>query len=413
MRVAKEALELISRQEQDNHHFDIVMIDWLMPGMDGLECLDAISKLPYSRRLKSILITTYGEEGLEDRAKAQGFNYFMEKPTSPNMLKLAIDNVLDTSANNPLDNQSYQHTTSKPESKTNTHSSNQSETIHSETTASEIAQTEIVQVYVPQTITETTSSAMDLVSELAEIETGVNDLENNSITLEYKEIEKKITSENIEANVSKDEIIPEELALEESEEQNFEPIDLQDGLDRCQGNQKLYLKLLGDFVRNFGSIDLTLRELFNQNDLTSLSKQAHTLKGLSANLGAKTLSKAAMMLEKIASIETTDQITCIESFESELSCLLDFLTGYLAEHSQEEAATENLPIFSIEEAQHEVKLLSDMVNEQKMDSYDRAIEMAKRWPDSSQKDLWMTLIEQLDLFDFDGARDSVSQLRQN
>jgi len=71
--------------------FELVIMDWQMPGMDGIEA---------SRRIKShaglshipavILVTAYGREEIMQKAEAAGLEGFLLKPVSPSMLFDAI-----------------------------------------------------------------------------------------------------------------------------------------------------------------------------------------------------------------------------------------------------------------------------------------------------------------------------------
>ena len=71
----------------------------------------------------------------------------------------------------------------------------------------------------------------------------------------------------------------------------FINIDTKVGLSHMAGNKKLYLKILRDFKSNYK--DLKLEKLDNDE----LERFAHTLKGLSANIGATSVSKIAKELE--------------------------------------------------------------------------------------------------------------------
>jgi HPt (histidine-containing phosphotransfer) domain-containing protein len=189
-------------------------------------------------------------------------------------------------------------------------------------------------------------------------------------------------------------------------------IDLQDGLERCQGNQKLYLKLLGDFIRNYGASAAQMKTMLETGDLDSLAKLAHTLKGLSANLGAKTLSTQAMQLEHIADIRDNEQAGAIEEFSLVLTTLTQELESLL-KTMQESDQNQDVQVrcFSNEERKVFLESLAGMINEQKMDAYDQAVEAAEKWPDDLAKDELNQLIEQLDLFEFDSAKQSLENIK--
>jgi len=94
---------------------------------------------------------------------------------------------------------------------------------------------------------------------------------------------------------------------------NFINIDVKVGLSNMADNKKLYLKILNDFYAN--NKDLRLEGL----DDKELQRVAHTIKGLSANIGANSLSKVSKELEETLSKDLFDK------FYNELSVVLDEL----------------------------------------------------------------------------------------
>jgi len=74
-------------------------------------------------------------------------------------------------------------------------------------------------------------------------------------------------------------------------------LDLEDGLRRLGGNYKLYLKLLRNFVAEYGETPtLLLRELNADRRKDAISR-IHAIRGVAVNLGGKEVEAAAMELE--------------------------------------------------------------------------------------------------------------------
>ena len=59
--------------------FDIAMIDWKMPGIDGIETARRIRRLVGPDTM-IIMITAYSWSDIEDEAREAGINYFIAKP---------------------------------------------------------------------------------------------------------------------------------------------------------------------------------------------------------------------------------------------------------------------------------------------------------------------------------------------
>jgi two-component system sensor histidine kinase/response regulator len=76
-------------------------------------------------------------------------------------------------------------------------------------------------------------------------------------------------------------------------------LDAKDGLTRVAGNRKLYLKLLKQFVEQQGPSVGQITAALAGGDTALAERLAHTLKGVSGNIGAKPVQSAAGALEKL------------------------------------------------------------------------------------------------------------------
>jgi CheY-like chemotaxis protein len=69
--------------------YDAVFTDIRMPGMDGLEVAERVrAQRPW---LPVVIITGYGSEENEARAKAAGVREFLRKPLSPDMIESSVE----------------------------------------------------------------------------------------------------------------------------------------------------------------------------------------------------------------------------------------------------------------------------------------------------------------------------------
>ena len=71
----REALELIHTASPD-----LVLLDLVMPDLDGIEVLRTLRANPKTRDLPVIMVTTRGATATMDRAYAEGCNAFITKP---------------------------------------------------------------------------------------------------------------------------------------------------------------------------------------------------------------------------------------------------------------------------------------------------------------------------------------------
>ncbi|MFC1858778.1 response regulator, partial [Thermodesulfobacteriota bacterium] len=74
-------------------------------------------------------------------------------------------------------------------------------------------------------------------------------------------------------------------------------IDVQNGIMRVGGNIEAYKKILNKFIANQGDADQTIRHAMDKNNMEEAVRLAHTLKGVSGNIGAGELHESAEILE--------------------------------------------------------------------------------------------------------------------
>jgi CheY-like chemotaxis protein len=75
--------------------------------------------------------------------------------------------------------------------------------------------------------------------------------------------------------------------------------DVAAGLERLQGNHRLYRKLLLDFATNYAEAAVEIQEALKENDADRLHSLVHNLKGLAGNLSATDLLTAVVEMEKL------------------------------------------------------------------------------------------------------------------
>jgi two-component system chemotaxis response regulator CheY len=84
-----EALEYMRRQ-----HVDLVLLDVLMPKMDGCEFLERARAMPGYATVPVLVITSEGTREHEERFARAGANGFLKKPTLPAAMMAALQQFL-------------------------------------------------------------------------------------------------------------------------------------------------------------------------------------------------------------------------------------------------------------------------------------------------------------------------------
>jgi two-component system sensor histidine kinase/response regulator len=87
----EEALEELAAQAQDNP-YDLVLLDWKMPGLDGMETGMSIANDERldACRPKMIMVSAYGRDELVAAAERAGMSGFVAKPVTPRKLLESI-----------------------------------------------------------------------------------------------------------------------------------------------------------------------------------------------------------------------------------------------------------------------------------------------------------------------------------
>jgi len=73
---------------------DLVLLDWMLPLMSGIEVCRQLRRLPETRRLPIVMLTARGEEGDKLRGLDAGADDYVTKPFSPSELIARVRAVL-------------------------------------------------------------------------------------------------------------------------------------------------------------------------------------------------------------------------------------------------------------------------------------------------------------------------------
>ncbi len=93
----KEALDMIARRHQKGQDYSVVILDWKMPDMDGIETIKRI-RTEDGADIPILLISAYDFSDIEDVAMEAGANGFVSKPLFRSKLYDKINALLGTEA---------------------------------------------------------------------------------------------------------------------------------------------------------------------------------------------------------------------------------------------------------------------------------------------------------------------------
>lgn len=85
-----EALQLLSA----NHHIGVVLMDIMMPDMDGYEAISTLRAMPWNSRLPIIAVTAKAMVGDREKCLEAGADNYISKPIDVDELLVQLQQYL-------------------------------------------------------------------------------------------------------------------------------------------------------------------------------------------------------------------------------------------------------------------------------------------------------------------------------
>jgi len=163
------------------------------------------------------------------------------------------------------------------------------------------------------------------------LEAGMNDHVVKPIDPDqlFATLQKWIKPSEKLAQVKQAEVPLESLELDQAEPDDITLPDLpgisiESGLRKVGGNRKLFRKLLDKFHSSYKDVINEIKTSLRNSDIEQAAMLAHTVKGVSGNLGADGLFQTAGKLEKEIKQGNKDSMKPIlDSFESHLNVVIE------------------------------------------------------------------------------------------
>jgi len=101
-------------------------------------------------------------------------------------------------------------------------------------------------------------------------------------------------------------------------------INVQEAVQRCEGDEDLFYELLDFFAENYTRIIPEIRAALAQGDLKQAQFQAHALKGAAGSLSAFRLHQASEQLENLLKSQTTQSPEeCLQEVDRTLTQVIN------------------------------------------------------------------------------------------
>ncbi len=89
----KTAIEMVKKRHQEDNDYEIVLLDWKMPDMDGLQTMREIRK-QVGDNIPILIISAYDWSDIEEEAIKAGANGFISKPLFKSNLFLGLSSFM-------------------------------------------------------------------------------------------------------------------------------------------------------------------------------------------------------------------------------------------------------------------------------------------------------------------------------
>jgi len=86
---------VIALKKLEKEKVSLIISDWIMPNMDGLEFLKAVKGNEKYKHIPFIMVTAEGQKGNVLEAINAGVNNYIVKPFTPETLRAKIQKVLN------------------------------------------------------------------------------------------------------------------------------------------------------------------------------------------------------------------------------------------------------------------------------------------------------------------------------
>jgi PAS domain S-box-containing protein len=438
--------------------YRLVVMDWKMPGMDGIKACEAIKRhAGITTKPKMIIVTAYGREEVMQRSAKVGVDGFLLKPVSQSMLFDAIMVAFDKEVpdrerpvprkagikedlvkirgakvllaeDNEINQQVAQEMLEKAGLVVDI-ANNGEEAV--QRVKAEVYDAVLMDIQMPVMggfeatreirsdsrfkdlpIIAMTAHAMagDRDKSLA---AGMNDHVTKPIDPDelFSALVRWIKPGEREAREAETSLaIPEEKG-EDILPSELPGISVASGLERVGGNKQLYAKLLCRFSESQENAVAEIRAALQSGDRETAGRLAHTVKGVSGNLGAESLYRAAAELEKAIKEGKDNVDPPLAEFGSHLKVVVDGIK-VLGESLAGQEKPETSTVVSVDKEAVKL-LLQDMARLLESDlteAMNRLEALRLHLKNSPVHEEFKRMEKQVESFDTDGALKSVEAI---
>jgi two-component system, sensor histidine kinase and response regulator len=429
--------------------YKLVLMDWRMPGLDGLETSRIIKRGERLRNLpKIVMVTAFGQEDIRVQAREMGIDGYLLKPVTPSMLYDTLVEMFGVAGNEAdrsrvtkagirshdasgvrvllvEDNEVNQQVAMELLESAGASvqiANHGGEAVEILTRGEQPPPFDVVlmDLQMPEMDGYTATRLLrakpefgelpiiamtaDVMTEAVErcLEAGMNDHVGKPIDPDalFATLARWIKSREVkvEGLVAKAARSDEEVNVPE-----VEGVDVVAGLERVAGNKRLYVDLLGQFVARQGSAGEQIAAALESGDRKLAERLAHSVKGVAGNLGMDSIFQLAGKLQSAIHESRDDVDVLFEGFSWELARQVQAIQRALGAQTPVQQVGKGSQIFDLGEARAtigQLRALLEASDADAADAYRRLAEILRGTVDTTRLD---ALGAAVNGFDYDAA----------
>lgn len=364
---ALEAIQIFVRELESDVPLSLMVVDWRMPGMDGLQLVKKLRETNGNEVPSVLMVTAFGLEKVVEANKQHLVDGYLLKPINPSVLYDTINNILHLGKRKAIAHKNEPNQIDEFKSKL---SGSRVLLVEDNEINLELAEELLKDVNIEYEIARNGREAVEMVVQwqydavLMDIQ--MPEMDGLTATMKIREDKSKehlpiiaMTAHAMKGEYDKsiaagmnDHIIkpidpvllykslahfikvkPKEYTNTTettSVPQNniqlplIEGVDMPAGLARVGGKKEVYLKLLGKFATNYKGFRTNLSELHRNGDIDGAAALLHTLAGVAGNIGIESLFVDARELSVILKDLTLPANSLFqETFTNRLNVLMN------------------------------------------------------------------------------------------
>jgi PAS domain S-box-containing protein len=460
-----EAIRMILESEKKGLPYDLALLDWKMPGMDGVETMQKLKEQKLARVPGVIMLTAYGKEEALSATEARGVapKFVLTKPVTASTLLEAIGDVLDRGF--VVETRSEEKVMDNSASIARLKGSRVllvEDNDMNQELALELLQSAGIEVVVANhgqealdilardtrfdgilmdcqmpvmdgytatrairklpafkdvPIIAMTANAMVGDKEKV-IESGMNEhiakpLDVGIMFATMARLIRPAAAKDIPpmapGNAGSTAKTAPRAAPQGEGIPDLDGIDVQAGLERTLNNQKLYMKMLRKFRTSQGDFQKIFAEALQDADTVAPTRAAHTLKGTAGNIGATGVQATAADLE-LACKEGKEKAVIDEFLDKVLKALSPVLASIDSLEDPAVKEAERIPDVPMSEIKEPLERIRALLKASDGDAGDLVTELVERLSGTNLAKPLGTVAEAINNWDFDLALDRLEKI---